>query len=107
MWEKLFLLQARPITPSTRRRQYESWTRDNVADVIPDAVTPLTWSLVRNATNNGYRRAVEGLGLPHQEADLFQVFEGKVYFNQTSYHSLLNTLTENKQNIYFLFKFVK
>ena len=36
----LYLLQVRPITRSKEAKPYALWTRDNVADVIPDAVTP-------------------------------------------------------------------
>jgi pyruvate,water dikinase len=89
--DKLFLLQARPITSVAQKRKYELWTRDNVADVIPDAVTPLTWSMVNEATNKGFKRAIRELGIAIESTTLFKVFDGRVYFNQTSYQKMLNS----------------
>ncbi|MCP4366775.1 MAG: hypothetical protein GY797_01480, partial [Deltaproteobacteria bacterium] len=87
--DKLFLLQARPITKPQKNVSYELWTRDNVADVIPDAVTPLTWSVVDGATNDGFKSIIRGLGFSRLPATLFKIFDGRVYFNQTAYQGVL------------------
>lgn len=100
--DKLFLLQVRPITSVARKREFELWTRDNVADVIPDAVTPLTWSVVNKATNEGFKKAIRDLGFPIEPTELFKVFDGRVYFNQTSYQKMLNP--GFKRNPLFLIK---
>ena len=106
---RLFLLQARPITSVAQKREFELWTRDNVADVIPDAVTPLTWSLVKKATNNAFKNAIRDLGFPFETGELFKVFDGRVYFNQTAYQKMLNP--DIKRNPIFLvkigFKYIK
>ncbi len=86
--DTLFLLQARPITKPQENVSYELWTRDNVADVIPDAVTPLTWSIVNGATNNGFKNMIRGLGFSRLPATLFKIFDGRVYFNQTAYQGV-------------------
>ncbi len=96
--ETLFLLQARPITTAKKETDYDLWTRDNVADVIPDAVTPLTWSVVKEATNNGFRKVIGELGFPYQPADLFRVFDGRVYFNLTVYQKLHELPTEKSKS---------
>ena len=88
--EKLFLLQVRPITQVANKREFELWTRDNVADVIPDAVTPLTWSVVKKATNKAFKNAIRDLGFPFEPTEFFRVFDGRVYFNQTAYQKMLN-----------------
>jgi len=45
---KPFVLQARPITTRTpNQTASETWTRANVGEVLPDIVTPLTWSVFR------------------------------------------------------------
>jgi pyruvate,water dikinase len=95
--EKLFLLQVRPITGIVKKREFELWTRDNVADVIPDAVTPLTWSVVEEATNGGFERVIIELGVPHQPTDLFKIFDGRAYFNQTAYRKILDLRSENSK----------
>jgi len=101
---ELFFLQARPITSVVRQREFELWTRDNVADVIPDAVTPLTWSLVEDATNKGFRRFAFRMGLSDKPLTLFKLFDGRTYFNQTAYQSLFVPLNRNKRNYPFLLK---
>jgi pyruvate,water dikinase len=101
---KLFLLQARPITKTIKNVGYELWTRDNVADVIPDAVTPLTWSIVEEATNNGFKKVIQGLGLSNVSTILFNVFDSRVYLNQTTYQGLLNIKPKKIYIPYFFLK---
>jgi pyruvate,water dikinase len=72
--------------------------------VIPDAVTPLTWSIVKDATNNGFKHTLSKLGFPHEEADFFKVFDGRVYFNQTTYQGFMNILPQKRHNPLFLLK---
>lgn len=84
----LYLLQARPVTAAAGRTTWISWTRDNAADVIPGAVTPLTWSFLGPAVNRGFRHSLRRLrtGLPPQQ--LFLLFDGRAYFNMTAYSDL-------------------
>lgn len=60
--EKLYILQARPITTLTAGNPDtyeineslavdELWVNTNVGEAIPDVVTPLTWSLIRALDN--------------------------------------------------------
>jgi len=100
--DKLFLLQARPITRAAKKEAFELWTRDNVADVIPDAVTPLTWSVVKEATNNGFKSVIQKLGIPQVPSTMFKVFDGRVYFNKSAYQSLL-TINYRKPQILKVF----
>lgn len=102
--KKLFLLQVRPVTTVAKKGEYELWTRDNVADVIPDAVTPLTWSVVKKATNNGFKNLIRELGLPHEPTTLFKVFDGRVYFNKTAYRKILDIRSENSKVPALLFR---
>lgn len=102
---KLFLLQARPITGTIKNVGYELWTRDNVADVIPDTATPLTWSVFEEATNNGFKKVIQELGLSNMSTTLFNVFDGRGYFNQTSYQELFKIRSEKFYISGFLFKF--
>ena len=99
---KLYLLQTRPITTGKKDKGFILWTRDNVADVIPDAVTPLTWSVVKKATNGAFKKAIRDLGFPFEPTELFKLFDGRVYFNQTAYQKLLNPCI--KRNPLFFIK---
>lgn len=87
---QLFLLQTRPITTGKRGNTYELWTRDNVADVIPDVVTTLTWSILGDATNSGFKEAIRKLGLLKNPASLFALFDGRAYCNLTNYQGILS-----------------
>ena len=86
--DDLYLLQVRPITTSRKKNKFTLWTRDNVADVIPDAVTPLSWSILGEVTNDSFNNVVRSLGLPWQSVVLFQTFDSRVYFNGTAYGKL-------------------
>ncbi|MEZ4599379.1 MAG: PEP/pyruvate-binding domain-containing protein [Syntrophotaleaceae bacterium] len=88
----LYLLQARPITAvcTNEKQSWTVWTRDNAADVIPDTVTPLTWSIVCGPVNSGFWSSLKGLGLPRVRDNYFEIFEGKVYLNQTAYKKIFS-----------------
>ncbi len=46
--EEAFVLQARPIPPSTINVPLSAfWTRANVGEILPNVVTPLTWAVFR------------------------------------------------------------
>ncbi len=56
------LLQARPVTISTLKSITASnyWTRANIGEVLPDVVTPLTWSVFRQGLLNRPLSIVDG-----------------------------------------------
>ncbi len=88
----LYVLQARPVTQSadvaTGRRIL--WTRDNVGEVIPDPVTPLSWSLLNPLGNRAFARLMHRLGAGSYPDDgLFGRFYGRVYFNQTLFQEMM------------------
>jgi len=85
---RLFLLQTRPITTGKRDHAYELWTRDNVADVIPDVVTTLSWSIIGGAVNNGFKTTIRKLGLQKNPVSLFALFDDRAYCNLTNYRSI-------------------
>jgi pyruvate,water dikinase len=79
------LLQARPITveadegpdPSLRRL-----TRANVGEVLPDPVTPLTWSTVGTFLEHGFRGVAEDAGLVTAGTGPFLVlYRRRLYMN--------------------------
>jgi len=66
------------------------WTKDNVGEVIPGAVTPLSWTVIEPLGNNAFRSLLGRVGIPYNtETSLFARFEGQVYFNLSK---LLRTL---------------
>ncbi|MCP4537261.1 MAG: hypothetical protein GY832_08945 [Chloroflexi bacterium] len=87
------LLQARPITTegSIASGSATRWTRDNVGEVIPDPVTPLTWSVLDPLGNRSFAGVLRRLGVTDfPAAGLFGRFYGRVYFNQTLFQSVMS-----------------
>ncbi len=66
------------------------WTRDNVGEVIPDPVTPLSWSVLDPLGNRSFAKVLRRLGLgAYPDAGLFGRFYGHVYFNQTLFQAMM------------------
>ncbi|HEY75285.1 MAG TPA: hypothetical protein G4O00_03770, partial [Thermoflexia bacterium] len=84
----VYLLQARPVTAAgSPHRAAVRWTRDNVGEVIPDPVTPLSWSVLEPMTNGAFRGVLRRLGVGRLSGPLFARFYGRVYFNQTLFQA--------------------
>jgi pyruvate,water dikinase len=81
------VLQARPITVETEERadpRARRLTRANVGEVLPDPVTPLTWSTVCGFLEHGFHVAARRGGLLPEEAGSFLVLHRRrLYLNLT------------------------
>ncbi len=84
--ERYYFLQFRPITT---QENATVWSDENVGEVIPDVVTPFSWSILEPMTNGAYRYFLRKVGLRAPAQKLFTLYEGKVYFNQTAFKKLL------------------
>jgi len=84
---EVFLLQSRPIT-TLKKRSWEDrqvWSNLNAGEVMPDVVTPMTWSVIK-PVGAALADALFGqLGLDFGNNPIFGEIAGRVYFN-------LNTL---------------
>jgi rifampicin phosphotransferase len=106
----LHLLQARPVTALPADSLYDArgqvdmqallrraegggseiWTDDNVGEVFPDAVTPLTWSVLDQAGSYAFCGFLRRAGVSRcPEKGLFGRFYGRVYFNQSQFQRLM------------------
>lgn len=96
----LYLLQARPITalacrPRRRRgsgrrplrdRARIVWSNVNVGEALPGVATPLTWSILSDFSERGFRRAFGALGCSvPKEAELVGSFRGRIYLNMSEF----------------------
>jgi phosphohistidine swiveling domain-containing protein len=89
---QLHLLQARPITilGSSEVGGAIRWTRDNVGEVIPEPVTPLSWSVLEPLGNSAFAGVLRRLGVSeYPDGGLFGRFYGRVYFNQTLFQAMM------------------
>jgi pyruvate,water dikinase len=86
---QLVLLQARPVTAVDQTNGVR-WTRDNVGEVAPEPITPLSWSVLEPLGNDTFTRALRDLGLNDVSGCLFGRFYGHVYLNQTLFQEVLS-----------------
>ncbi|HEY8430119.1 MAG TPA: PEP/pyruvate-binding domain-containing protein [Sandaracinaceae bacterium] len=96
----LYLLQARPVTAlshpprRTGRRKKDAkkdrsrivWSNLNVGEALPGVATPLTWSILSEFADRGFRRAFGAAGcrVP-KDAELVASFRGRIYLNMTEF----------------------
>lgn len=94
----IYLLQARPVTAlalpprrRSRRRPGRSrgkivWSNLNVGEALPGVATPLTWSVLSEFSERGFRRAFGALGCTvPKDAELVGSFRGRIYLNMTEF----------------------
>ena len=86
--QQFYFLQFRPVTTL---KNTILWTRENVGEVIPDVVTPFSWSILEPMTNNAYHFFLKRAGIRLAEKRLFTVYHGLVYFNHNAYQKLINS----------------
>jgi pyruvate,water dikinase len=87
--DELYLLQIRPVT-SFDANKVKVWTDENVGEVLPEVVTPLTWSVLGPVTNYSFSWVLKKLGLlPPRHEPLFRLIYGKAYFNHTLFDKAL------------------
>ncbi len=93
----IYLLQARPVTAlsspprRTGRRRRDGkdrsamvWSNLNVGEALPGVATPLTWSILSEFSDRGFRRAFGAVGcrVP-KDAELVASFRGRISLNMT------------------------
>jgi pyruvate,water dikinase len=80
---QLFVLQSRPITRSalapTDDRQV--WTNMNVGEILPDVVSPLTWSIIQRTVTPLFARLLAAFGIDLEQTPLLGLMGGRAYFN--------------------------
>lgn len=98
----LYLLQARPVTAlshpprrrrgrrrSARERARTVWSNVNVGEALPGVATPITWSVLSEFSERGFRRAFGALGCSvPKDAELVGSFRGRIYLNMTEFMTI-------------------
>jgi phosphohistidine swiveling domain-containing protein len=81
---KVFFLQSRPITTLPAERSWEDrqvWSNFNTGEVLPDVVTPMTWSLVSILVLHIFGAIFGKLGLEFKDNPIMGQVAGRAYFN--------------------------
>jgi phosphohistidine swiveling domain-containing protein len=100
---QVYVLQARPIVvPRTRKRRSSRaertwdrrkivWSNANVGEALPGVATPLTWSVLSQFSDLGFRRAFGAMGCTvPKDAELVGDFRGRIYINLTEFSSIMS-----------------
>ncbi len=85
---EIFFLQSRPITTLPTAKSWEDqqvWTNANTGEVLPDVVTPMSWSMASALVMAIFNSVFGWIGLEFGDNPLLGQIAGRAYFN-------LNTL---------------
>jgi len=82
--KKIYLLQSRPITAIQPEKSWEDrqvWTNANTGEVMPDVLTPLTFSMVPRLFDRAIDQAFTLLCIKLDTNPLYGFIGGRLYFN--------------------------
>ncbi|ERK53174.1 PEP/pyruvate-binding domain-containing protein [Leptotrichia sp. oral taxon 879] len=111
---KLYILQARPITTleKTNEKTINTiiWDNSNIVESYPEITLPLTFSFIRKAYSDVYKRFSEITGVPPKVVESYQVvydnmlglLKGRVYYNLINWYKLLMLFPNSKGNSKFM-----
>lgn len=93
-----YVVQSRPITTAIASRMIY-WSNTNVNENYPDPLSPLLYSIARNAYYFYFKNLAGLFQVPSHEiqslesafSNIIGVFGGKMYYNMTSIHTVLSS----------------
>lgn len=87
--ERLYLLQARPVTAVRTGRPREVFSSSNVGEALPGVGTPFTWSIIHAFARRGLLHAFRGLGckVPDDYSIIGRI-RGRIYLNISEFMSV-------------------
>jgi phosphohistidine swiveling domain-containing protein len=81
---RIWFLQARPITAIPMPKSWEDrqvWSNTNTGEVVPDVMTPVTWSMIQLLFQPLFRSFLRLVGVDANRAPVAGLVAGRVYFN--------------------------
>ena len=91
---EISFLQSRPITTLPAAKSWEDrqvWTNANTGEVLPDVVTPMSWSMANRLVTAMFGSIFGSIGLDFGDHPLIGQIAGRAYFN-------LNTMSGALRN---------
>jgi len=82
--DKIFFLQSRPITAIPQQKSWQErqvWTNANAGEVVPDVVTPMTWSTINLFVKKLLDSFFGWCGFEVEDNPMFGLIAGRAYFN--------------------------
>ena len=109
----LWILQSRPITTLAKHAGNEPvriWDNSNIVESFADVTLPLTFSVAREAYEAAYLSTARALGVPKRSVEeqrplfgqMLGHWQGRVYYNVSSWHELLALLPGFSHNQRFM-----
>jgi pyruvate,water dikinase len=113
---RLLVLQARPILrpepsprinePAATNDDHRVWDNSNIVESYPGLTLPLTFSFVRNAYAQAFRRACAAFfplanpleARPHLFANLLGLLDGRVYYNLLNWYEMFSYLARPERH---------
>jgi phosphohistidine swiveling domain-containing protein len=84
-----WIVQSRPVTTTTVRREETEWTRANIGEVMPDLTSPQVLSVFEELLNHAERRHLGGLLAPEDAlGPTVKAFHGRLYFNLSQFRHI-------------------
>jgi len=80
----LWFLQARPITAIPQPKSWEdrqAWSNTNTGEIMPDVMTPVTWSMIQLLFYPLFRSVCHLAGADVNKGPVAGLVAGRVYFN--------------------------
>lgn len=80
----IYIVQARPVTTQVPARSWEErqvWSNMNVAEVVPDVTTPLTWSVMSWMLERLFQSVFGLFGADIRRHSIAGLVAGRAYFN--------------------------
>jgi pyruvate,water dikinase len=103
---ELQILQTRPITtalapaPPEGREDRIVWSNTNLGELLPDAMTPLSWSVARRFVDDLLRALVTRLGMDLSRLPLLGLVAGRVYANMNSVAAIIRRIPGARRKSY-------
>lgn len=104
---KVYILQARPITQISHLRL---WDSSNISESFPGIILPLTFSIAKKAYLLGYKSQAYAGGLSWYEIEenhrtfdaMIGIFNGRMYYNLLNWYKFISLFPGNSRNQQFL-----
>lgn len=106
----LYILQSRPITTLKESNENEInsiiWDNSNIIESYPEITLPLTFSFIKIAYSNVYKRFSEITGVSKKIVENYQdvydnmlgILNGRVYYNLINWYKLIILFPNSKNN---------
>jgi pyruvate,water dikinase len=91
---EIYVLQSRPITtlPARSLEDRQIWSNLNAAEVVPDVVTPMTWSFIGPMVEEIFQTLLDPLGFNARGHPVVGLVAGRAYFNLNTFVGIMRSL---------------